>query len=168
MVDVIKRRRMNKISRHYEEEVYVDASPDKLFAYIDNHKQFSSHMSKSSWMMGGGRMNMETDSGNGQKIGSHIRMTGTAFGIGLFLDEVITQYEPPYKKTWETVGTPRLIIIGNYKMGINIKTQNNGSLLRVYIDYELPTQNAWLGKLFGDLFAKWCVHQMIEGVQSLH
>ncbi len=154
--------------RHYEESIVVDSSPEELFVFVDNHKQFSSHMGKSSWMMGGGHMETTVDAGNGQKAGSHICMSGTAFGMKLFLDEVVTQYEPPYKKAWETVGSPELIVIGHYGMGFEIKPQNTGSTLRIFIDYELPTKNVWLGILFGDIFAKWCVHQMVEGARSLH
>ena len=165
MVDMvkIKRTKNNFMPKHYEESIVVDSSPEELFAFVDNHQQFSSHMNKSSWMMGGGHMETTVDAGNGQKVGSHIRMSGTAFGMKLFLDEVVIQYEPPYKKTWKTVGSPELIVIGHYGMGLEIKPQNLGSSLRVFIDYELPAQNAWLGILFGDIFAKWCVHQMIEG-----
>lgn len=157
---------MNKESRHYEDKTPISASPSELFAYIDDHKRFSSHMSKSSWMMGGGSMDVSTDEGNGQKIGSHIRMSGKALGIGLSLDEVVTRYEPPHIKTWETVGTPRLLIIGHYQMGIEIKPQDNNSLLRVSIDYDLPKKNAWLGRLFSDAYAKWCVQQMIKGASD--
>ncbi|MCL5797356.1 MAG: SRPBCC family protein [Patescibacteria group bacterium] len=157
---------MNKAQRHYEESALVPAIPEELFAYIDDHKQFSSHMSKSSWMMGGGKMEVSVDVDHGQKVGSHIRMGGTAFGIRLSLDEVVTRYEPPLRKTWETVEIPRLLVIGPYNMGIEIRPRNNGSSLRVFIDYNLPTKNAWLGKLFGGMYAKWCVQQMITGAKG--
>lgn len=157
---------MHKELRHYENSTAISASPSQLFAYVDDHKRFSSHMSKSSWMLGGGRMDVSTDEGHGQKVGSHIRMGGKAFGIGLTLDEVITRYEPPYLKTWETVGTPKLLVIGHYIMGIEIKPENTNSLLRVFIDYDLPKKNAWLGRLFSTAYAKWCVQQMIKGARN--
>lgn len=154
---------MNKAQRHYEESALVLVAPAELFAYIDDHKQFSSHMSTSSWMMGGGKMEVSVDEGGGKKVGSHIRMGGTAFGIEVSLEEVITRYEPPYVKTWETVGTPRLLVIGQYRMSIDIRRQGGGSNLRVSIDYDLPTKNTWLGKLFGGMYATWCVRQMRIG-----
>jgi|SRR3990172_1269660 len=156
----------NKTQRHYEESTFISASPEKLFAYVDDHKRFSSHMSQSSWMMGGGKMDIAVDKDNGQKVGSHIRLSGKAFGIKLFLDEVITHYEPPYLKTWETVGTPKLLVIGAYGMGIEIKPHDAGSRFRVFIDYDLPVINAWLGHLFSRMYAKWCVQQMIKGVRK--
>lgn len=148
--------------RHCEDSAIIPASADEIFSFIDNPSRLSSHMSKSSWMMGGGRMKTSVDDGRGQKVGSHIRLSGKAFGIKIYLDEVIAHYEPPYLKEWETVGTPRLLVIGSYRMGIEIKNQNNGSLLRVFIDYDLPKANVWLGKLFGGMYALWCVQQMIK------
>lgn len=157
---------MTKSLRHYEETSSISASPEELFAYVDDHKRFSSHMNQSSWMMGGGKMDVSVDGGNGQKVGSHIRLSGTAFGMKLFLDEVVTHHEPPYLKIWETVGIPKLLVVGSYCMGIEIKLQNNGSRLRVYIDYDLPIRNVWLGELFSGIYAKWCVRQMIKGASD--
>jgi hypothetical protein len=36
----------------------------------------------------------------------------------------------------------------------------------VFIDYELPSGVVTheLGRLFGNVYAKWCVDQMLEGV----
>jgi len=123
---------------------------------------------QSYWMMGGGRMDIQADAGHGQVVGSHIRLSGKILGIHLFLDEVVTQYEPPYRKAWRTVGTPRLLVIGHYRMGFEINAENGGSKLRVFIDYELPTtpSTRWLGYLFGGIYAKWCVRQMIQSVRE--
>ena len=111
-------------------------------------------------------MDVAVDAGRGQKVGSHIRLSGTAFGMKLFLDEVVTRHEPPSIKTWETVGDLRLLVVGHYGMGIEITPQGSDSLMRVYIDYDLPTTNVWLGRLFGGMYAKWCVAQMIGGAQN--
>lgn len=152
--------------KHYHEDALISGSPEKVFAYLDDHARLSSHMSKSSWMMGGGRMETTIDEGNGQKIGSHIRLSGKAFGISIALDEVVTRYEPPRTKIWETVGSPKLLVIGHYRLGIEITPHNGTSELRVFIDYDFPATNAWLGYLFGKTYAKWCVRQMLYGVQG--
>ncbi len=152
--------------RHYEGRSVINARAEDIFAYIDDHSHLSSHMSESSWMMGGGRMVILVDDGNGQRVGSHIRMSGKAFGIRLFLDEMVTRREPSLIKIWETVGNLRLLIIGHYRMGVEVELKGSNSLLRVYIDYDLPHTNAWLGRLFGGIYAKWCVQQMIKGARS--
>jgi hypothetical protein len=97
--------------------VSIAATPEEVFAFIDDHSQFASHMSQSSWMMGGGRMLVDVDAARGQAVGSHIRLSGKVFGVRLFLDEVVTRRNPPTDKVWETVGIPRLLVIGSYRMG---------------------------------------------------
>lgn len=159
---------MSKETKHYEDNTLVPASPEKVFSYADDHSNFSAHMSKSSWMMAGGKMDIQTDEGHGQKVGSHIRLKGDVLGINLFLDEVITQYDPPYRKQWQTVGNINLLVIGHYKMGLEIKPENGSSKFKVSIDYELPKsfKTRWLGFLFGGMYAKWCVSQMIKSVSE--
>lgn len=111
-------------------------------------------------------MDVSVDAGQGQKVGSHIRLNGRAFGIRLFLDEVVTRREPPRIKTWETVGDLRLLVIGHYGMGIEITPQGSATSMRVFIDYSMPDKNVWLGRLFGGMYAKWCVGQMINGARE--
>jgi hypothetical protein len=117
-------------------------------------------------MMGGGRMVVELDEAKGQEVGSHIRLGGRVFGVSLYLDEVVTRREPPTNKVWETVGAPRLLVVGAYSMGVQITPEQSGSRLRVFIDYQLPDGPVtyWLGRLFGGLYARWCVDQMLTGV----
>ncbi|MDO8560081.1 MAG: SRPBCC family protein [bacterium] len=157
---------MLRAPRHYELALPVAAQPPAVFAFADDHASFSSHMNKPSWMMGGGRMEVVLDEGRGQRVGSHIRLQGRVFGLPLSLDEVVTRHEPPRVKTWETVGTPQLLVVGNYRMGIEIAPQGSGSTLRVFIDYDLPAKNAWLGRLFGGMYAQWCVRQMSNDVRD--
>lgn len=149
--------------RHYENSVSIPANTEDVFNFVDDHTNLSSHMNKSSWMMGGGKMETLIDEKGGKEVGSHIQMSGKVFGIELYLDEVIKQREPPRLKVWKTVGTPKLLIVGSYQMKAEIKPQEGGSLLQVSIDYELPTKHVWLGKLFSGFYAKWCVEQMLKG-----
>lgn len=154
------------MEKHYKDSIEINATPEAIFAYADDHSKFSSHMNESSWMMGGGKMETEVDEGHGQKIGSHIKMGGKVFGIKLFLDEVITEHESPRRKVWKTVGDLKLLVIGHYQLGFEIEPKENKSIFTVFIDYDLPSKNIWLGKLFGGIYAKWCVNQMISGVKN--
>jgi len=158
----------NMAMRHYEESVLIRGPAEQVFSYVDDHSRFSAHMSQSSWMMGGGRMKIEVDEGRGQAVGSHIRLSGRVLGINLSVDELVMNREPPRRKMWETVGTPKLLVIGNYRMGLEINDERDKSRLRIFIDYELPTKAStrWLGYLFGSTYAKWCVRQMIQDASS--
>ena len=117
-------------TRHYEESACIPATARAVFDFVDDPTRLSSHMSRSSWMMGGGNMAIVLDEGRGQAVGSHIRLSGKAFGFSLFADEVVTRREPPRLKVWETVGLPTLLVIGTYRMTTMIEPQLEGSTHR--------------------------------------
>ena len=153
-------------SHHCEDAADLRATPSELFAFVDDHQRFSSHMNESSWMMGGAKMTTRVDEGKGQAVGSHIFMSGRIFGLLLELDEVVTVHRPPADKVWQTVGRPKLFVIGQYQMGVRIQPSAIGAQLTIFIDYALPdgVVTYWLGRLFGGMYAKWCVNQMLDGV----
>jgi len=156
------------LARHYEVNGVVEAQPEEVFAYLDDHARLSSHMSQSSWKMGGGRMELRLDEEKGRSVGSRIRLAGRAFGVALFVEEKVTERAPPHRKAWETIGTPRLLVIAHYRLGFDIASEGRGSSLRVFIDYAVPTKgfSKWLGVVFGDAYAKWCVRQMLHDTQA--
>ncbi len=151
--------------RHYESDVLVKAEPEAVFAFIDDHERFSSHMNSSSWMMAGSRMQTSVDDQHGRAVGSHIRMAGRVLGKHLTLDEVVTVEDPPRRKAWETVGEPDLLVVGNYAMAVTVEPLAGASRVTVGIDYDLPRRRRWLGRLLGGWYARWCVGQMTKGVQ---
>lgn len=151
------------MTRRREATAHVGAPPEVVFARLDDPTRLGEHMGKRSPMMGGGRMTYDVDALKGRAVGSHIRMGGSAFGFRLSLDEVITERTPPLRKTWRTVGAPKLVVIGPYEMGFEIDPIPGGSALKVWIDYDLPPSR--LGHALptlGDAYARWCVQQMAE------
>ena len=152
------------LTHHYETSAMIGASAAQVFAYVDDHVRLSSHMSESSWMMGGGRMQVEVDEGRGQKVGSRIRLAGRAFGIELAVEEVVTERDPPRRKVWETTDSPRLLVIDRYRMGFELSPRGSDSALCVFIEYALPAQAParWLGRLFGGYYAGWCTRRMVD------
>mgnify|MGYP000406125319 CR=1 FL=1 len=155
-------------SRHEEHSEPINASAERIFDNLDDQTRLSAHMSKRSWKLGWGRMETVLDAENGRSVGSHIVLRGRVFGIRLYLDEVVIMREPPLKKTWETVGEPRLLVIGPYRMGFDLTPDGTTAQLRVAIDYDLPTKGIpWLlGRLFGRRYAKWCTWQMVRDAQD--
>lgn len=141
----------------------IAASPEALFARLDDQTRLGEHMTKPSAMMGGGRMTYAFDADRGMAVGSRIRMGGSAFGLPMSVEEEVTEREPPRHKAWRTIGTPRMLIIEHYAMGFDIAPAAGGSNLTVWIEYALP--RGWLGQLLGWLFAgfyaRWCVGRMV-------
>lgn len=121
-------------------------------------------MASRTWRMGGGGMQVQFDAKQGKGIGARIRMFGRVLGMELSVDEIVTVYQPPSRKTWESVGTPKLLVIDAYRMGFEIEARSEQAQLCIYIDYDLPQPGAarWLGRLLGPYYARWCVEQMLD------
>ena len=154
-------------SRHEEHSAPINASVERAFDQLDDPTFLTEHMRTRSWQMGWGTMDSVVDAQQGRSVGSHIVLRGRIFGLHLYLHEVVTLREPPLAKTWETVGEPRLLVIGPYRMTFDLTPDNATSQLRVAIDYELPTKgfSRLLGRLFGRSYAKWCTRQMVQDAQ---
>ena len=152
----------HKFPFHHESRREVAASAEVLFSYLDDHNRLSEHMSKSSWMMAGSRMDIAFDAKKGQAIGSRIRLKGRALGIPLFVKEVVTERTPPLRKAWQTLGAPKLVVIGPYRMGFEIIPTGAASQLRIFIDYALPNTRflRWLAGILGGFYARWCTEKM--------
>ena len=151
---------------HHDNVADIAAPMSAVFGFLDDPQHLTAHMGKGSWMMGGGGMTTAVDEGRGQAPGSHIRLSGTAFGLSVYLDEVIEKREPGRSKRWRTVGPNRLLVIGDYAMGFELTPRGEHTQARVYIDYDLPRQQAWLGKLLGSYYARLCVDKMLRDAQA--
>lgn len=150
----------------HRDEVVTDlpASPEQVFARLDDQERFGEHMEKPSMMMMGGTMSYELDAAKGRAIDSVIKMRGRMLGLQLVVEEVVTERSPPLHKAWETRGVPELIVMGDYRMGFDITPQASGSRLRVFIEHnDAP---GWFGRLasamLGPMYAKWCLRRIAD------
>ena len=149
---------------HYEVHGVVPAAPDQVFQHLDEHGRLSSHMAKPSWKMGGGSMDLELDEARRQRVGSRMRLHGKVFGVDLSVEEVITERVVPLHKAWQTIGSPRLLVMGSYRMGFDLRPSGKRTEVRVFLDYSLPTTipARWFGWLLGRAYARWCTGSMIQ------
>ena len=156
---------MARTYRHrFETTIEVNTTPEALFEELDDHERLSAHMMKSSAMMAGSKMDIGFDEGGGRAIGSKIRMSGRMLGWQLDLEEVVTERESPRRKTWETIGEPRLLVIGAYRMGFEIEPSGSGSMLTVFIEYDdAPAPWTRLSRVLGPVYARWCTVNMANG-----
>ncbi len=148
---------------HFEIQVEVDAPPVEVFDFLDDHRRLSAHMTEPSWQMAGFTMTIGINQKQGRALGFRITLSGRILGLALEVEEVVTKYDPPRAKTWETVGSPRLLVVGPYAMGFVLTSrQKGGSHLCVSIDYSLPRKGAFhlLGRLLGKLYARWRANRM--------
>jgi hypothetical protein len=154
-------------ARHEQFTGQIDASAEDVFARLDDQTRLAGHMNKRSWRMGWGTMELTLDAQRGRTVGSHIGLHGRILGIRLGLDEVVVDRVPPTSKTWETVGEPRLLVIGAYRMGFVITSAQGSVQLLVTIDYDIPSHglSRLFGRLLGRTYAQWCTRQMVHDAQ---
>ena len=139
----------------------LEAPAEQAFAHLDDFAALSAHMEKRSAMMIGSRMRIATDGLGGRAVGSRVRMEGCVLGMTLRLEEVVTERQPPVRKAWETVEA-KLVAIGQYRLGFELSPRGERSVLRVFIDYDLPpwVPTRWLGGLLASAYARWCTARM--------
>lgn len=147
--------------KHYQESIFIPASPEDIFDYVDDHSNFYSHVIKFTKLLGG-RMELQFDDGQGKSVSSHIRLFGNVLGKSLSLEEVVTKRERPSVKSWETVGTPNFLVVGKYQYTINIELKDKGSLLFVTFDFSPPEKSGWLRRSISNVYAKICAREMAK------
>jgi hypothetical protein len=159
---------MTPYSLHHEAVGEVNAIPEVLFAHLDDPLRLSSHMQQRSMALMGTSMDVRTDALGGMATGSIIRMQGRVLGVPLRLEEVVVQRQPPQLKAWVTLGEPRLLVIGAYRMGFRIAGLNGGSVLTIFIDYDLPLGGParWASRWLAPVYARWCCSQMLRDAQN--
>jgi hypothetical protein len=143
----------------------VASSADEVFRFIDDPKNMAGHMSTSSWSMGGGRMTLELDAGAGRTVGSQMRLHGWAFGIRLEVRTEVSERVPPLHKAWQTVGAPRLLVIGAYRIGVKITPMQEVCTVEVRIDYDLPSaRRGAVWEWLAAAYARWCLAHMTADI----
>jgi hypothetical protein len=103
-------------------------------------------------------MEYDLDGQQGQAIGSRIVLRGRALWVEFYVEQVVTEREPPRLKAWETVGQVRLVVVGPYRVEFRIEPASlEGSRLAIDIQCE-PVARCplWLTRLY----ARWCVWRM--------
>ena len=146
----------------------VRGAASDVFAFLDTHENIAGHMDRPSWAMLGGTMKASLDADAGKREGSVIRIESKVLGIAVSLTEQIVQRVPPRAKQWETFGTPKLIVMGRYRMGFEIVPSSDICSVTVSIDYDFPRDRLGrcLGKLFGPTYARWCLKQIIVAAEN--
>ena len=127
------------------EKAWLPVDAPTLFGHLDDPRHIGAHMRKPSWRTLGMSMDYELDAAQGQALGSRIRITGRMPGLTLRVEEVVSERLPPLRKTWQTEGPCRLLVIDAYRMGFAISPEAGGCWLSVALDYALPGRGAgWL------------------------
>lgn len=150
----------------------IEAPAVRVLDHVDDIRNLAGHMSgQASMPMMGSKLALEIVSRIPTGIGATYRYSARVMGLAIDFSETVTKYVPGREKVWRTIGTPRLIIIDSYEMGVPVEPlAETRSRLTVTFDYELPRsgRRRMLGRLLAIGCARWCLGSMLEGtVQSL-
>lgn len=115
---------------HYETEGFVSAGQRAAFDELDQHERLFAHMVQSSQMMAGGALVPELGDEKGRRIDSGMFLRRHVLGIPIGVEQILIVHAAP-TKNWETIGEPRLLVIGRNKMGFTLVPRPGGSMLTV-------------------------------------
>jgi hypothetical protein len=151
-----------ELTLHYDESIDLGATADLVFGYLDDFEALGAHMTRASWMMAGSRMRYEFDEARGRRVGAHVRLRGSILGVPLDIEERVIERVPPFRKAWQTIGRPRMVVLAHYRMGFSIAPIAGGCRTTVFIDYARAEAGIarWLGRAGADYYARWCVRSM--------
>lgn len=146
-------------------EIEIEASPEKVFAHMDEINNVGWHMSgQGSMPLMGSTLKLEVvDARKGE--GATYRWKGNVMGMTIDITETVTKWIENREKVWRTIDKPKMIVMSDYVMHL-LLTAKDKSTTRVLfeIDYSLP-KTPWgtvLGWLLARKYARWCLQRACE------
>jgi hypothetical protein len=148
----------------YSNEISIHATPQRVFAFMDEIRNTGMHMMKSSMAMMGSKLQIKQISQNGTGLHATFRWFGTMLGFPLDFTVRVTRWEEHKEKVWETVGEARLLILSWYRMRLSLTPEGAGTKVRLGIEYAPPTNLFWkcVAFVLAPLYASWCVTSMLR------
>ena len=147
-----------------KKKLLIHAPVERVFPFMDDLSKTGMHMSESSMMMAGSKLKLEHFSGPEKGVGAAYRWSGKMLGFELDFTVVVTKWIENFEKVWETIGTPKLIILGWYLMRLKTEPVTEGTLASLEIQYTRPDGffYKFLSILFARWYAEWCLARMMS------
>lgn len=145
------------------------APADKVFSYIDDLGVTGMHMTNSSAMMMGSKLDLTFLTKLHTGLGSKYRWTGSMMGIKINFTVEVTKWLAGVEKVWETTGETKIIIYSWFRMHLLVyPTGQNTSQAELSITYERPKGvfALLLSYLLADWYCNWCLKQMMAAGKS--
>jgi hypothetical protein len=143
---------------------FYNADAAQVFHCLDDLSVTGMHMTQSSAMMMGSKLNLEFLTNNHTGLGSKYRWTGKMIGLKMDFTVEVTKWIEGEEKVWETIGTSSMIIFSWYQMRLIVTQKNEITKAELSITYKPPKE--WYFKilsfLFANLYCKWCLKNMLR------
>ena len=132
--------------------ILIHSTPEKVFAEMDDISKTGMHMTESSIMMIGSKLNLEQLSTNPTGVDAKYSWYGKMMGMTMDFSETVTKWQSPILKEWETFGDAKMIIMSWYRMWFEITAAENGATAKISISYLPPKE--WYYKILSFLFCQ--------------
>lgn len=144
--------------------IIIHATPEKVFAYMDEIGNTGMHMTKSSMPMMGGKLELIQLSENSTGPHAKFKWKGKILWMKLDFTVEVTDWKKDKVKVWETIGEAKIIILSWYKMRLLITPVKEGSLADLAISYKTPQHvfGKILAFFLADCYANWCLKSMLN------
>ena len=144
------------------------ASPDEVFACIDDLGVTGMHMTKSSMPMMGGKMDVEFLSANKTGLHTKYRWTGKVLWMIIDFTVVVTKWKIGKEKSWETEGLAKMIIMSWFRMDLTVTGNARKATATLSISYERPKRflNRLLSFILADWYCRWCLKNMLNDTEK--
>ena len=148
--------------------ILIHANVEQIFLRMDNFSKTGMHMTESSMMMMGSKLELEQLSVNATGIGASYRWYGKMVGLTIDFTETVTKWQLNQVKEWETIGEAKMIIMSWYRMWFKIKPGENGTFVELSISYLPPKE--WyfriLAFFFATMYCNWCLKNMLRDTEK--
>ena len=153
----------------YQVAAVIHSTPENIFQQLDDFSKTGMHMSQNSMMMMGSKLKLEQLSKEATGLGAKYRWSGKLLGMCIDFSEVVTKWQPPFLKEWETFGEAKMIIMSWYCLRFGLIQNEKGTIASLSISFLPPKQFSY--KIFSFLFAKiycyWCLRNMLNSCKKL-
>ncbi len=141
-----------------------NAPAEKVFSCLDDLGVTRMHMTASSAMMMGSKLQLQFLTTNHTGLGTKYRWTGSMMGLRMNFTVEVTKWVEGVEKVWETIGDARMIIYSWYRMHLLVYPGGNNTQVELSIMYERPM--GWFARFISFLFVgwycKWCLKKMLS------
>ena len=147
----------------------IHSDPEKVFAYMDNIGNTGMHMTKSSIPMMGSKLKLLQLSENATGLDSRYRWFGKMFGLTMDFTIAVTKWIKNKEKIWGTIGKPKMIILGWYKMRLVVSPEEYNTKATLSISYTKPKNIFFrvISFFLAPWYANWCLTNMLQDTKKV-
>lgn len=144
--------------------ILINATPEKVFAYMDNLGNTGMHMTESSGMMMGSKLELKQLSENATGYNAKFKWSGRMMGFIMDFTVVVTKWIKDREKIWETKGEAKMIILKWYQMRLVISPEGENTKVELSIAYTKPDNFYFrvIAFFLAPWYASWCLSNMLN------